>query len=92
MKTTAIPLVTLLFLAACGASAEEEVETAIREGLSERGTVLQVEIARQGEDRMTGFALLRNRAGTDVRMDCTAEREGEKSLMGESFSWRCQPT
>ena len=90
MKPTAIPLGALLLLTACGASAEEEVETAIREGLSERGTVLRVEVARESDDRMTGFAILRNRAGTDVRMNCTAER-GEKSMMGESFSWRCQP-
>jgi hypothetical protein len=86
-----IPLFTLLVLAGCGASDEEEAETAIREGLSQRGTVLQVELTPQGEDRMTGFAILRNHAGTQVRMNCTVEPQGEGSMMRQGFSWRCQP-
>ena len=91
MRVYAILLGALLALGACSASAEEEVETAIREGLSERGTVLQVDMTPQENGNMTGFAILRNHAGTEVRMDCTVEREGDSNLMKEGFSWRCLP-
>lgn len=91
MKTKTMSLCAFLVVTACAASAEEEVETAIRERLAERGTVLEVDVTHEDDDRMTGFAVLRNRAGMEVRMSCTVEREGEKSLMNEGFSWRCQP-
>ena len=91
MRPLTIPFAALLLLAACGASDEDQVETAIREGLAERGTVLEVQVTRNGDDRMTGFAILRNHAGTQVRMNCTVEREGEKSVMKQGFTWRCAP-
>ena len=91
MKTEAILLITLLGLTACSASDEDEVKTAIREGLAQRGTVLQVEIVRRDEDHMTGFAILRNHAGDEVRMNCTVERESVSTMMNEGFSWRCLP-
>ena len=91
MRVPTIPFAALLLLPACGASDEEQVETAIRQGLAERGTVLDVQVTREGDDPMTGVAILRNHAGTQVRMNCTVEREGEKSVMKQGFSWRCEP-
>ena len=91
MKTNMILLTALFALAACGTSDEQDVETAIREGLSQRGTVVSVEIVRQDEDHMTGLAILRNHAGNEVRMNCTVEREGGGSMMKQGFTWRCLP-
>ena len=91
MKATAISLGALLILTACGASDEDDIEAAIRENLSQRGTVLNVEITPQADGRMTGFAILRNHAGTEVRMNCTVEREGDSNMMKQGFTWRCQP-
>ena len=91
MRATVVPLTALLFLAACGASDEDDVEKAIREGLSRRGTVLQVELTRQDEDHMTGFAILRNHAGNQIRMNCTVERESDASMMRQGYDWRCLP-
>ena len=91
MKTHAITLIALLALAGCGTSDEADVETAIREGLAQRGTVLNVEVVRQDADHMTGFAILRNHAGNEVRMNCTVEREGDSNMMKQGFTWRCLP-
>ena len=91
MKPTAIALAALLLSTACGASDEEAVEAAIRENLSQRGTVLNVEITPQPNGTMTGFAILRNHAGTEVRMDCTVQREGDSNMLKTGHTWRCQP-
>lgn len=91
MKLAVIPLFALLVLNACGARDEDEIEKAIRDNLSERGTVIDVQVRPQADGNMTGFAVLRNHAGTDVRLDCTVEREGGGTLMKQGFTWRCQP-
>src|ERR671918_275115 len=83
MKRLAFALTAAGLIAACTPAVDEDVinqmENAIREGLASRGTVKQVELTRESEHRMTGFAVIepRDAAGTEARFNCTAEREGE---------------
>lgn len=88
MKAFAIPLGLALSVAACTVSTEEDqLENAIRENLSSRGNVTQVELTRQGDDNMSGFAVVRAADGTESRLNCTAQRAS-----ADNFNWRCQPT
>ena len=64
------------------------VETAIRQSLSQQGNVSQVEMTRRDDNNMTGFAVLTDSNGNEVRTNCTARRERETSA---SFDWRCGP-
>ena len=48
-------------------------------------------MTRQDAGHLTGYAILRNHAGNEVRMNCTSAREGEASMMKQGFNWRCQP-
>ena len=64
------------------------VENAIRESLSQQGNVRQVEMTRQDDSNMTGFAVLQLADGSQVRSTCTARRENETSA---NFDWRCGP-
>ena len=87
MKRFAIPLGLALAVSACTvASEEDQLENAIRENLSSRGNVIEVELTKQGEDRMTGHAVLRTATG-EGRMNCTAQR-----TQGTNFNWQCNPT
>ena len=90
MKRIAIYLGCALALAGC-TSEEDKLENAIRENLSSRGEVKQVEITKQDADHMAGFATVRVTGGTaDSRLNCTATRDPAK---GASFyNWRCVPT
>lgn len=94
MKILAVSLGGLLALAACTPAVDTQVidqmEEAVREGLAAQGTVKQVELTRESDDRMTGFAIVepRDAPGTEARFTCTAEREGET---GSQFNWRCTP-
>ena len=94
MKKLALSLGGLLILAACTPAVDNQVidqmETAVREGLAPQGIVRQVELTREDENRMTGFAIVepREAPGTELRFTCTAEREGDS---GAQFNWRCTP-
>ena len=94
MKKLALSLAGLLVLAGCTPQVDDDVinqmENAVREGLAEQGTVKQVELNRENENRMTGYALVepRNAPGTELRFSCTADREGDT---GSRFNWRCTP-
>lgn len=93
MKRLAFALTAAGLIAGCTPAVDEDVinqmENAVREGLASRGTVKQVELNRESEHRMTGFAVVEPQGGgAEQRYNCTAEREGES---GAQFNWRCQP-
>ncbi len=68
----------------------DQMENAVRGGLAAQGTVKQVELTRENDNRMTGFAVVepREAPGTEARFNCTAERQGTS---GAQFSWQCNP-
>lgn len=86
MKRIAICLGATLALAACS-SEEQQLENSIRENLSSRGNVTEVDLAKQDDNHLTGHAVV-NANGQNSRLNCTAERTGGK---GANFSWRCVP-
>ena len=57
---------------------EEQLEDKIRDELSKQGDVRSVEMHLDGENRMTGIAVMRNRDG-EVRMRCTANMGEERA-------------
>ena len=73
-------------VAACG-NPEDQLEGSIRNGLAAQGNVQEVELTRQDDDHMNGFATVETANGT-TWLDCTAERQGT----GSDFRWRCAPT
>lgn len=77
----------LFILAGCQFSSEEDqLENAIRDGLANQGTVQEVELTRQDENNMTGYAMIRENSGRSGRLNCTAQRSD-----GTNFQWRCSP-
>jgi len=66
----------------------QEMENNIRTNLAQQAEVLQVDLNRQDDMRMTGFALVRAGDGTEVRAACTATRQNPSSRM---FNWECNP-
>jgi len=66
----------------------DNMKATIRESLAQRGEVLEVELNRQDDMRMTGHALVRVADGSEVRANCTVTRENEAS---NHFTWRCDP-
>ena len=62
MKLLAFSLAGILALAACTPAVDdqmiEQMEGEVRNGLAEQGTVKQVELTRESDYRMTGFALI----------------------------------
>lgn len=66
----------------------QEMENNIRTTLAQQGEVLQVDMNRQDDMRMTGHALVRSQDGTEVRANCTATRQDPGSRM---FNWECNP-
>ncbi len=66
----------------------QEMENNIRTTLAQQAQVLQVDLNRQDDMRMTGFALVRAQDGTEVRTNCTVTRENPGSRM---FNWECTP-
>ena len=64
------------------------MESTIRQSLAEQAEVMEVEMTRQDDMRMTGHALVRDGNGSQVRANCTATRENEAS---NNFNWRCLP-
>ncbi|HYE28053.1 MAG TPA: hypothetical protein VEA61_07450 [Allosphingosinicella sp.] len=64
----------------------QEMEDVMRAELSKRGPVLQLEMNRAGDDdHMSGFAVVKDEAGEEFRLACSATRDGE----GSKFSWNC---
>ena len=47
-------------------------------------TVLDIDMQKDGEDNMKGYAQLRDRSGEEARLDCSARREGS------TFQAECQ--
>jgi hypothetical protein len=87
MKRLAISLGFALAAAACTVSSEEDqLENAIRENLSNQGTVQEVELTRQDDNNMNGFVVMQDRSGRRGRLNCTAQR-----AEGTNFNWRCSP-
>jgi hypothetical protein len=87
MNRKAIVLAALLGVAGCNmASEEDQLENAIREGLSNQGTVQEVNLTRQDENNINGFAMVRETSGRSGRLNCTAQRTD-----GSNFNWRCSP-
>lgn len=64
----------------------ENIENSIRTDIAQRGTVREVEMQKQSEDRMTGFVTASDTSG-EVRLECEATRDSD----GANFSWRCEP-
>ncbi len=76
-----------LALAGCQMSSEEDqLENAIREGLANQGAVEEVNLVRQNEDSLAGYAMIRDPSGRTGRLNCTAQR-----TEGINFAWQCAP-
>ena len=94
MRILAISLGGMLALAGCTPAVNDQMidqmEQEVSNGLAAQGTVKQVELTRENDDRMTGYAVIEPSAapGTDIRFDCTAERQGDSGTM---FDWQCTP-
>ena len=87
MKRTALFLAIALAAGGCtGAGEEEQLENTIRENLSNQATVLEVDLTRQDENNLTGYAQIRETSGREGRLNCTATRSE-----GSNFNWRCSP-
>lgn len=87
MRKLAFCIFVALAVSGCTASSEEEqLENAIRENLSNQGTVEEVELTKQDEDNLTGHVVLVEASGRRGRLNCTAQRTS-----GSNFDWRCSP-
>jgi hypothetical protein len=92
MKRIAICIGGALAAAACSMSSEaDRLENAMRETLAARGTVQQIEMTKDSDSHMSGFAVIRAANATaDSRLNCSADRDATK---GENYyNWRCVPT
>ncbi|MDQ8754629.1 hypothetical protein RCO27_00145 [Sphingosinicella sp. LHD-64] len=87
MNRTVIVMAALLGAAGCNmASEEDRLENSIREELGKQGTVQEVNLTRQDENNMVGYATIREHSGRSGRLNCTAQR-----TEGANFNWRCSP-
>ena len=66
----------------------DNMKSTIRQSLARQGEVVELELARQDDMRMTGHAVVRGADGEEVRATCTVTRENEAS---NHFNWRCAP-
>ena len=66
----------------------DNMKNTIRQSLSQQGEVVELELTRQDDMRMTGHAVVRGGDGEQVRANCTVTRENEAS---NHFDWRCAP-
>src|SRR3954447_13014001 len=66
----------------------DNMKNTIRQSLAQQGEVVELELARQDDMRMTGHAIVRGGDGEEVRANCTVTRENEAS---NHFTWRCAP-
>ncbi len=63
----------------------QDIENSIRETMSARAEVIEVDMQRDGDDnRMAGFVRVRDLSGGEVRANCDAVRNE-----GGNFNWRC---
>lgn len=89
MKKAALYLGCALALAGCS-SEEDRLENAMRETLAAQGNVQEIEMTRQDENNMTGFAVVRRaNESQGRRLGCTAVRDPAKGAA--FYNWRCQP-
>lgn len=65
-----------------------QMENTIRQSLAEQATVLAVDMSRQDDDHMTGYAQVRDADGDEGRVNCTAARETGGN---GNFNWECAP-
>ena len=66
-----------------------EMEGNIRNSFAEQNQqVVQIDLDRQDDMRMNGYALVRESDGTEVRTLCTVLREEPGS---RTFNWECTP-
>jgi hypothetical protein len=86
MNKITVLLGCALAVAACG-NPQDQIENSIRNGLAAQGNVQEVELTRQDDDHLNGFATVSTANGT-TRLNCTAERQGTST----NFQWRCAPT
>jgi len=64
-----------------------EMEAAMRTELEKRGPVLKLEMKKAGDDNhMSGTAVVKNEAGEEFHLACSAERGEAK---GAAFTWKC---
>ena len=64
-----------------------EMEEIVRTELAKLGTVIEVEMQRAADDdHMSGYAMVRNEAGDEMRLACSATRNTDD--VG-SFKWEC---
>jgi hypothetical protein len=66
----------------------DNMKSTIRQSLARQGEVVELELARQDDMRMTGHVIVRGGDGEEVRANCTVTRENEAS---NHFDWRCAP-
>jgi hypothetical protein len=88
MKRTAIFLGCALALVGCS-SEEDRLEDAMRNTLASRGNVQEIEMTRENENHMAGFARIQATNGREGRLNCTADRDPAKGA--SYFNWRCVP-
>ena len=62
----------------------QNMENLIRTNLSNQTQVLEVDLNRVDDNRMTGFARFRDQTGAEQRADCVANR-----TTGNQFNWEC---
>lgn len=87
MKRMTIALGALVALAGCNIGSEEDrLENAIREELTKQGNVQEVNLTRQDENTIAGYAMIQEHSGRSGRLNCTAQR-----TEGSNFNWRCSP-
>lgn len=77
-----IPALALLALAACE-KPEDLLANSIRTELSKQGDVQHVEMRADGDERLTGFAVVRGPQG-DSRLNCKATRKSSTE-----YDWQC---
>ena len=65
-----------------------EMEGNIRNQLAQQGEVVQVDLSRQDDNHMTGFAIVRDQMGNEIRTNCTATRD---SANIGTFNYQCSP-
>jgi hypothetical protein len=79
-----IPALALLALAGCE-KPEDALANSIRTELSKQGSVQKVEMRADGDERFTGFAVVRGPQG-EGRLDCKATRKSSTE-----YDWECRP-
>ena len=77
-----IPALAVLALAACE-KPEDLLENSIRSELGKQGEVREVEMRADGDDRLSGFAVVKGPDG-DSRLNCKATKKSSTE-----YDWEC---